>query len=468
MGRDVESPQLASLTEQLICRVGAERVRHTPADLESYAWDNTGIRARPDVVVLADDVDHVVGILQVCRAARVPVTPRGAGTGNVGGGLAVQGGVVLSLQRMNRILQIAPMDRLVVVQPGVVNADLQQALQEHGLYWPPDPSSARACSIGGNLATCAAGAGAVGTGVARDWVLGVQAVTMDGRVFRTGTRTTKGVVGYDLTRLLVGSEGTLAVITEATLHVAPRPAARRLMRAVFASGANAVACVGTIMAGAEPPSALEFLDGATLRLLRTAGGVTDIPDTARAMVLLEVSGHPEAVEVMARDLVLRVEQHHPVEPVRIGDAADAAQVWSARFALSPALRTLAPRRINEDVVVPVSRLGELLDLLEQIAHGSGLDIISFGHAGNGNLHVNLLVDPADRQRMERVPPALDQLFSGVLALGGTLSGEHGVGIQKRDGITRELDPVSLDLQQQIKQLFDPDHLLNPGKVFPVR
>ena len=435
------------------------------AELEAYARDNTGLRHLPEAVVLAEKREQVSAVLALCHDAGVPVTPRGAGTGNVGGALPVHGGVLLSTQRMKRILEISTADRLAVVEPGVVNADLQEQLAPLGLFWPPDPSSARSCTIGGNIAMCAAGPGAVRHGVTRDWVLGLEAVLADGAVFRTGGRTTKGVVGFDLTRLLIGSEGTLAVVTQATLKLAPRPAASRLLRAVFADVETAAEAVSALMILDTPPAAVEFLDAAALDLLRSEA-VVALPEAGRAMLLLEVQGGEDEVAGLGDRLVAAMERFAPLELVRARNAEEASRVWAARAALSPCLKKLAPRRINEDVVVPVSRLAGLITGLAELSASFDIPIVNFGHAGNGNIHVNLLVDPENAAVMKRVEPLLERIFRLVLDLEGSLSGEHGVGIQKKPYVPWELDPVSLRLQREIKALFDPRGILNPGKMFP--
>ncbi len=435
------------------------------AQREAYAWDNTGMRALPDAVVLAESEAQVVAVLRFCHQERIAVIPRGAGTGNVGGALAVRGGVLLSTQRMNAIIEIAPDDRLAVVEPGVVNGVLQEALQSQGLFWPPDPSSSHTCTIGGNIALCSAGPGAVRYGVTRDWVLGLRAVLADGSVIQTGGRTSKGVVGYDMTRLLIGSEGTLAVVTQAILKLAPKPESRRLSRAVFSSVEQAARAVSSLMTTASVPSAIEFLDGASLDLLRETGSVS-LPAAGRAMLLLEVSGAEDEVERRAKVVCDLVEAFSPLEQTPPVKGEEAQQVWAARYALSPILKKRAPKRVNEDVVVPVSRLSELMVGVETIAQDLAIPIISFGHAGNGNIHVNLLVDPEDRPLMAKVAPALERLFRLVISLEGSLSGEHGVGTQKRDYIQWEIGSDSLLLQQGIKKLFDPNGIMNPGKLFP--
>lgn len=454
---------LKTLSEAL----GADRVLSSQAALASYARDNTGSAYPPWGVVLAECRSHVETTLRLCHDAAIPVIPRGAGTGNVGGALAVQGGIMLSLQRMNQIREVSVADRLAVVEPGVVNADLQAHLKPQGLFWPPDPSSARSCSIGGNLAMCSAGPHAVQYGVTRDWVLGLEAVLPDGTLFRSGGRTTKGVVGYDLTRLLIGSEGTLAVVTQATLKLAPRPEARRLLRALFRSVSDATQGVCALMAEGDPPSAIEFLDASALDLLRQTGAVS-VPTEGQAMLLLEVSGRAETMDQRVADIMHRLERFDPVERVQSREDEDATDIWAARHALSPALKKLAPQRINEDVVVPVSRLPHLMDGLAALSKESGIPIVNFGHAGNGNIHVNLLVDPDDAHGMAQVEPTLEKMFRMVLNLGGTLSGEHGVGIQKRAFVSWELDQTSLLLQKRIKAVFDPMGILNPGKIFPAQ
>ncbi|MBF0358904.1 MAG: FAD-binding protein [Magnetococcales bacterium] len=451
--------------ERLAQVVDPSQILSNPAQREAYAWDNTGIRALPECTVLVESAEQVAEVLILCNEFMIPVVPRGAGTGNVGGALACHGGLVLSTQRMNKIIEIAADDRLAVVEPGVVNGDLQQALLASGLFWPPDPSSAKSCTIGGNLAMCSAGPGAVRYGVTRDWLVGLTAVLADGSIIKTGGRTSKGVVGYDLTRLLVGSEGTLAVVTQATLKLAPKPEARRLIRAVFSSVEGAAKAVAKLMATGSPPSAVEFLDGASLNLLRQESSVV-IPEQACAMLLLEVAGDESDVEQQAQSVIRRIAEFSPIEQTEPVSSSDAEEVWAARYALSPILKKLAPKRVNEDVVVPVSKLSELISGVEAIGADLNIPIINFGHAGNGNIHVNFLVDPEDDIIMGQIKPALDRLFKLVLKLDGSLSGEHGVGMQKSEYIEWELGGDSLQLQRRIKAVFDPNGIMNPGKIFP--
>ncbi|HKL78002.1 MAG TPA: FAD-linked oxidase C-terminal domain-containing protein, partial [Gammaproteobacteria bacterium] len=377
----------------------------------------------------------------------------------------VPGAIVVSFECLDQILEVDPANRLMRVQPGVTNQQVQDAAAEHGLFWPPDPGSAPYCQVGGNLAMNSAGPGAVKRGVTRDWVLGLEAVTGTGETFRAGTRTTKGVVGYDLTRLLIGSEGTLGLVTEATLKLWPRPAVKRTARAAFASVADAGAAVSRIMAGNAVPSALEFMDSLAIEALRRGGFDHDLPDGTGAVLMVEADGTEAAADADFAALTAHLEGEGLLE-VRTGAAPEEiAALWKARKSLSRAVKRIAPLKINEDVVVPVDALATFIGRLEGLAEEYGLPIVNFGHAGNGNIHVNLMVHPDDADEMARARACLDRVFDAVLSLGGTLSGEHGVGSEKAPFVARELDPVSRELHRQIKQTFDPKGILNPGKAF---
>ncbi|HET8818647.1 MAG TPA: FAD-linked oxidase C-terminal domain-containing protein [Xanthomonadaceae bacterium] len=431
----------------------------------TYGYDNSRRHAQPDAVALPRDVAQVQALVRACRAHRVPVVARGRGTNTTGAAVPVAGGVVVSFERMDKILQVRPGDRCAVVQPGVLNGDLQRALAPHGLFWPPDPTSADYATVGGNLACNAGGPRAVKYGASRDNVLALVAVTGSGELVHCGSATTKGATGYDLQRLLVGSEGTLALVVEATLRLTPLPRARRLLRAIYRDVESAAAAVARLMAQPVTPSMLEFMDGDCVRLARDVGGV-DLPGLAGALLMVEADGEeatlPHAVEALAaaaagEGLVLLDEA---------GDDAARGRLWAARKALSPALRTLAPGKINEDVVVPVSRIPALVDGVRGIAREAKLPIVTFGHAGNGNLHVNILYDPADASASRRADTALSQVFALTLSLGGTLSGEHGIGLAKRGFMSEAITPPTLALMRQLKAVLDPDGILNPGKLLP--
>lgn len=427
-----------------------------------YGYDNSRRQAAPDAVVFPRTHEQVVELVRACRAHRLPLVARGRGTNTTGASVPVQGGVVASFEHMNRVLRIDPDNRLAVVEPGVLNGDLQAALAPHRLFWPPDPTSAPFCTIGGNLACNAGGPRAVKYGATRDNVLALRAVAGNGDDFRCGTPTTKGSTGYDLVRLLVGSEGTLAIVTEATLKLTPLPSAKCTLRATYLDVAGAAQAVVRIMAQPVAPCALEFLDDECLRLARAHAGES-IP-LAGAMLVIELDGEA-ATLAEAAEAVARAARGNGLLELRVAaNDAEVATLWAARKALSPALRTLSPNKINEDVVVPVSRVPDLVAATRALAAKHALPIVCFGHAGNGNIHVNLL--PRDDAEQARALHALDELFDAVIRLDGTLSGEHGIGLAKREFMSRALDPHALALMRAIKVQFDPDGILNPGKLLP--
>ncbi|MFA5683263.1 MAG: FAD-linked oxidase C-terminal domain-containing protein [Lysobacteraceae bacterium] len=430
----------------------------------AYGVDNSAFHGEAQAVAWPTGHEQVEAILAACHAHGVPVVARGRGSNTTGASVPVHGGLVLSFERMNRILAIDPGNRAAVVEPGLLNGDLQRALAPHGLFWAPDPTSAPWSSIGGNLACNAGGPRAVKYGACRDNLLALRAVDGRGRGFRSGAAVTKNATGFDLARLLVGSEGTLALITEATLLLRPLPQARRGLRAVYRDTVAAAEAVARLMAQPVTPAAVEFMDEAALALVRQRG--VDLPDEAGALLLLEVDGRAATLD---EDVGAITEAARGEGLIALDSAADAsalADLWAARKALSPALKSLAPDKINEDVVVPVSRLPDLVAACRQLAAAHPIAIVCFGHAGNGNLHVNLMFDRADPVQAAAAAQCLDAVFERVLALGGALSGEHGIGLGKRDFMARALQPATLDLMRAIKRQFDPAGLLNPGKLLP--
>lgn len=457
------------LDENLVARLRAalapERVLTNPTDCWPYGQDNSRRHALPEAVALPLGHDEVVAVVSLCHEHGVPLTCRGTGTGTTGAAVPYAGGLVLSLERMNRILRVDPANRLLVAEAGVTNQAVQIAAAEHGFFWPPDPSSAAVCTIGGNLACNAAGPRAVKYGTTRDNTRALRAVTGTGAEMRTGEQTSKGVVGYDLTRLLIGSEGTLAVITEATLALTPLPEGRRTMQVIYADIGGAARAVAAIMAQPVTPCTLEFIDGAAIDMIRDYSAA-DLPEGAGAMLMIEVDGQLAALDDAAAAVSAACRNDSLLDLTRADAPAAIAALWATRKALSPALRNIAPKKINEDIVVPVSRLPELIEGLDRLAARHAIRIVNFGHAGNGNIHVNLLVDPDDPEQMASAAACLDEVFGLTLELGGTLSGEHGIGVDKRDHIARELDPVALGLMRDIRAQFDPRGILNPGKVVP--
>jgi D-lactate dehydrogenase len=453
------------LVAELARLAGPGRLLTDPADCWPYGYDNSRRQALPQAVVFASDGGQVAALVRRCAEAGLPIVARGRGTGTTGATVPDRGGVVLSFERMDRILRIAPGDRLAVVEPGCINEDLQRAVGEHGFFWPPDPTSAATCTIGGNLAYNSAGPRAVKYGTPRENTLGLKAVTGTGEPIRTGVMTTKGVVGYDLTRLIIGSEGTLALIVEATLRLSPKPEAVRTLRAAYRDIHWAAAAVSAIMAQPVVPCALELMDASAIEMVRGYAGI-DAPQATGAILMIEVDGPAACVDWAAESLGSAAGNAGLLELRRAADPAEVAALWKTRKSLSPALRHIAPKKINEDVVVPVSRMGELIEGLERLARETGIRIVNFGHAGNGNIHVNLLVDPDDADEMARAQACLSQVFDLVLALEGTLSGEHGVGLEKRDFVAREIDAPTLRLMAGLKERFDPANILNPGKALP--
>jgi D-lactate dehydrogenase (quinone) len=446
--------------------VGADALLTDPADCWPYGYDNSRRQCLPQAVAFVTDAEQVAAVVRTCNEHRIPLTARGLGTGTTGATVPEPGGVVLSFERMNRILAIDPANRLAIVEPGVVNEDLQRAAAEHGFFWPPDPTSAAVCTVGGNLAYNAAGPKAVKYGTPRENTLGLSAVIGTGEPIRTGVMTTKGVVGYDLTRLIIGSEGTLALITQATLKLTPLPEAKRTLRATYRDIHSAAAAVAAIMAQPITPCALEFMDAAAIDMVRRFSDLA-VPEATGALLMIEVDGPADCVDAAAEDVGDAARNDGLLGLSVAADKAEIAALWRTRKALSPALRHVAPKKINEDVVVPVARIATFIDGLERLSRDHGITIVNFGHAGNGNIHVNLLVSPDDRDEMARAAICLSAMFDLVVALGGTLSGEHGVGLEKRDYIDRELDPVALRLMRDIKRQFDPNGILNPGKGLPL-
>jgi D-lactate dehydrogenase len=458
---------IARFVERLKAALGAGNVLTDPADRWPYGQDNSRRHAQPDAVAFATTRAQVAEAVRLCHEYGVPLVARGRGTNTTGAAVPVRGGLVLSLERMDRILDIDAANRVMRVEPGAINQTVQNAAAGHGFFWPPDPTSAAYCSVGGNIAVNAAGPRALKYGATRENVLGLVAITGRGEEIHTGTYTTKGVVGYDLTRLLIGSEGTLAIVVEATLKLTPLPQARRLLQAVYSSVRAAAAAVSRLMAQPVIPCALEFMDARAIEMIRSYSQAP-LPRGAGALLMIEVDGPPAAMEAAVAAVSGAARGDGLLELIAARGAEETAALWATRKALSPALRTIAPNKLNEDVVVPVSRIPELIDGLELLSQEFGIPIVNFGHAGNGNIHVNLLYDTQDPQQERNALPCLSRVFDLVLALGGTLSGEHGIGLAKRDYLNRAIDPVTLDLMRRIKHQFDPRGILNPDKIFPPR
>jgi D-lactate dehydrogenase len=458
----VLSEQFQNALQRLL---SADQILRDPGERWSYGYDNSRCQDMPDVVVFPTSHAEVRDIVLLCNESKVPVITRGRGTGTTGAVVPVAGGLVLATEKMHRIQTVDTQNRFVQVEPGVTNQAVQDAAAAHGFFWPPDPTSAAFSSVGGNLAYNSSGPRAVKYGTPRENVLGLRAVTGDGREIRTGVFTSKGVVGYDLTRLLIGSEGTLAVITEATLRLLPVPDCKRTLQLTYRDIESATRAVSDIMAQPVIPCALEFMDARAIEMIRRHTE-RELPEHAGALLIIEVDGETHGIDHAVNAVLAAARNDGLSECLDAKDADEAARIWATRKALSPALRTVAPKKINEDVVVPVANIPRLIRGLELLADEYEIIIVNFGHAGNGNIHVNLLLDPDDPVQARNAEACLDKVFTLVLKLNGTLSGEHGVGLVKRDFIAREIDPVTLGLMRQIKSQFDPNGILNPGKTLP--
>ena len=458
-----------SLPDTVLSRLkeilGEQGLLTDPTETWNYGYDNSRRHAAPEVVALPAGHDEVVAILRLCHEHEIPITARGRGTGTTGASVPLAGGVILSTERMNRILKVDPANRYMVVEPGITNQQIQEAAGEQGFFWPPDPTSAAYCSVGGNLAYNSAGPRAIKYGTPRENTFGLRVVTGSGESIRTGVYTTKGVVGYDLTRLLIGSEGTLAIITEATLKLTPLPQTKQTVQVIYRDIDSAARAVSAIMAQPVVPCALEFMDGKAIAMIRDYSDA-ELPAEAGALLMIEVDGSEDAIQHDLDAVCAAAENDGLLSLSRAETEQEIQALWQTRKALSPALRTIAPKKINEDVVVPVSNIPALINGLDKLSEQYGITIVNFGHAGNGNIHVNLLANPDDPDEMQRTLQCLDAVFDLVLELDGTLSGEHGIGIEKQEFVGREIEPVTLALMRRIKSEFDPKGILNPGKMFP--
>ena len=446
--------------------LGSEHVLEDAETLAAHAADAFGVGHLPQVVVRPGDTAAVAAVAALCHGHRVPLVVRGAGTGYTGGAVPVAGGVVLSVDRLDRILVIDTDNLLAVVQPAVITADLQRAVERVGLFYPPDPASLDQCSIGGNVAECAGGPRAFKYGTTKRYVLALEAVLPTGEVVRTGSKAVKNVVGYDLTQLLVGSEGTLAIVTEATLRLVPKPPARAALSAFFADIRGAVAGVTAVIRAGVVPAALELVDEESLRAVEAYVGESVGPAGAGALVIVECDGMPAGVDGEIAAVQESIKAAGALAVVRARDEAERERVWFVRRQLSYALRATGAYKINHDVVVPRGRVPDLFDEVQRVRHTHGLRMACFGHAGDGNIHVNILIDKDDVEQVRRSKVAEREIFHRVVALEGSITGEHGVGLTKSGHLDLELSPEVIALMKRVKQAFDPHGILNPGKIFP--
>src|SRR5882672_8122112 len=443
--------------------LGPSKVMTASAQCEPYAADDSDfVGPVPDAVVLATTPDDIARTLEIAQSTEVPVTPRLAGTGRTGGAVPIAGGIVLCTLGMAKIKEIDRTERLAVVEPGVITGDLHDAVEREGLFYPPDPNSLKMCAIGGNVAENAGGPRAFKYGVTREYVLGLEAILMGGTRLRTGRRTVKGVTGYDVTALLTGSEGTLAVFSEVTLRLVSKPPEIATLLALFGDVRTAGQAVSAIVARGLVPRCIELLDSGTLAAVRARGIAID--ERAGALLLIEVDGDAHACEEGTLRIGETCTEFHSIDVLVAQDASQRSRLWAARREMSPAVRALSKHKISEDVVVPRQRIADLLEQVERESEKTGIRTLTYGHAGDGNLHVNFLWnEPDEAHKVER---SIEQLFRSVVAMGGTLSGEHGIGLAKAPYLHLEQSDALIDLQKRLKSAFDPKGLLNPGKIFP--
>jgi glycolate oxidase len=452
-----------NIIDEIVKIVEKENVLTSSEDRQCYAYDGRTDGVIPDLVVFPSSAEEVSGILKLANKYLFPVIPRGQGTGLTGGSIPLAGGVVLVFTKMNRILEIDTENLIAVVEPGVINFDLQQEVAKYGLFYPPDPASYKYSSIGGNVAECAGGPNSLKYGVTRDYVLGLQVVKPTGEILNTGVRTMKGVVGYDIARLFVGSEGTLGVVTKIILKLIPLPEAKATILALFQEVEDAAEAVSAIIAAKVIPSTIEFMDKASIWCSEQASPM-GLPEGIGGLLLIEVDGDKESIVPQVEKLRKIVNEKKAIRCDVTEDPQESDRLWQARRALGQALYTINPVKIAEDVVVPRSHIPTLIRALEAMGKKFGIPILSFGHAGDGNFHVNIMIKetPEERAKAEQ---AVKEIFAEAIRLGGTLSGEHGIGTSKAAYLGMELSKDVIETLKAIKKLFDPNNILNPGKIF---
>lgn len=445
--------------------VGHNNFTTEKEDLICYSYDATGMECLPDAVAFPESVNAIAEIMKLASCEGFPVIPRGAGSGFVGGALPVKGGLVLTTRNLNRIIEIDRENMVAVVEPGVVTGNLQKEVEAIGLFYPPDPSSLKFCTIGGNVAVGAGGPRAVKYGVTRDYVLGLEVVLPTGEIISTGTRTTKGVVGYDLTRLFIGSEGTLGIVTKILLKLIPKPQEKITLLAEFQGAFEASETVSAIMTSGLLPSALEYIDSSALQCVREK--LKDLlGKKTSTCLIIELDGSLFQVEEDAKKVESLCARFGAHALKKAKDKKEADDLWETRRAISPSLFKLGTKKINEDIAVPRTMIPQLTERLKTISEKYELIMANFGHAGDGNIHVNIMIDKGNKEEEAKAEKAVEEVFRAALELHGTISGEHGVGISKQPYIGMELGNREIEIMKGIKRVFDPQNILNPGKIFP--
>ena len=450
-----------SITAEFRSIVGDQWFLDTPEDLAVYSYDGFLLEFNPDGVIIPGNRDEIAKIMGVANRERINIIPRGAGTNICGSSVARKGGIIMAFHRLNKILEVDAESMCAVVQPGVVNADLQKDVARYGLMYPPDPASMFVCTIGGNVALNAGGPRGVKYGVTRDYLLGLEVVLPTGEVIRTGGKTLKNVSGFDLTRLMCGSEGTLGIFTEIIVRLVPLAPAKATLQDTYSNLDDAATTVSAIIGSGIIPTTLELIDRTVLDVISNYGGAR-FSEEAQALLLIEVDGEEVLVEAQGRKIEALCRERGAVEVERASTPEEADKLWQARRTAFGAVASLRPNCIVEDATVPVKMLPAMIRKIVEIADKYDLKIGILAHAGDGNLHPLIMTDLRDKEEMARVDKGLEELFEAAIGMGGTLSGEHGIGIAKDRFMSMEFSQTSIDLMRGIKRVFDPNNILNPG------
>ncbi len=451
--------------EQRLREIFADRLLMDVSDLVSYGFDASFGQYMPDYVVQVLSTEDVQNVVKLADEHIIPIYARGASTSLSGGALPVKGGIVVDFSQWNDEFEIYPDDLIIKTRPGVITGKIHALAEKHNLMYPPDPSSSVVCTIGGNLAENAGGPRGIKYGVTKDYVIGLEVVMADGEVIRTGGQTIKNVTGYDLTKLLIGSEGTLGIITEATLRLIPKPLDTKTAMVIFDDLYTAGKSISKILTSGVRPSKMEILDHNALNKVEDYAGL-DLPRDAAAILLIEVDGNPENLGDEL-DTIKKALKEIDVENVEIAESKEAEdKLWQVRKLVSPAVVESGYTKISEDATVPLSKIPEMFKKIDEIKTKYDLNIVVFGHAGDGNLHPTINTNMRDENEVRKTEDAVEEIFNYAIELGGTLSGEHGIGVMKKAFIKKEMGEVGVRYQQMIKKALDPKNILNPGKIFP--
>jgi glycolate oxidase len=442
-----------------------ERILLDLSERYSYSYDASFGEYLPDVVIQPQSAEEISQLVKLANRYLIPVYPRGSATSLSGGPLPVKGGMVLDMSRLNQKLVIDKENLLAIVSPGVITADIHKKAEEVGLFYPPDPSSSHVSTIGGNLLENSSGPRGLKYGTTKEYVIGLEVVTPTGEIIRTGGKTVKNVTGYDITRLIVGSEGTLGIVTEAIIRLIPKPVMRKTLVATFSKLVDSGHTITGVLSAGILPAAMELMDNACIRAVEDFQP-SGLPVEAEALLILEVDGHPMAIEEEIKRCEEICRQHGAIMVKVAQTETERAEIWKARKMVSPAITRMGPTKISEDATVPRSQIPAMMERLKQIREKYQLNLVVFGHAGDGNLHPNIITDKRNIEEMKRVEDAVSEIFAAAVELGGTLSGEHGIGTLKAPYMEMELGEAGLLMMKKIKQAWDPNNILNPGKIFP--